>query len=594
MDTTIDPTIKNLVRAIGRAETGGSKDPYNAKGASGEFGRYQYMPATWKEWAKEHLGDENAEMSMENQNKVAYNQVKKWKDQGLTPAQIASKWNSGGENTYKTQTPGKNEYGVYYDTPGYVRKVSQYYKELAGNTGQELSSPEMSVGSSSPEMSTQDSQSQKTPGGFMGTLSDIVGGGKLAQGFGQSIANNAGAQDSVIKANDQSMDIQANLIEKIKANKELGKDTTRLENALSELTQHISETGDNITDLGTGGLSNKQVLGSAAQLAVGFIAPEIGKTIAPGLNAGGRILGGAASGAALGASSAIANGEENVGKAALIGGIAGGAFSAIGEGIARVADKLPGWFVKSSLPKLNPENKDYATEMLTGGKSVAKNLDISSKAKQSYYSAIKSVLGHPEIKGEVGNLDDVVKGVVDSFPDSGLTPEEVMDMAQDFAPLQKKIVQKVFNGTATLDEQYALKTALDTKIYPSIADKINPKLTDTKKVLKVLTDKLRDNIKTTAPSTEPLLAMYSKEINLNNALKYAQAKISKGMSIDMGDILAGIEGGIPGIIGKRVARSAAVKIGAAKAVKAVAPTVSSVGRMSQVPLVSGTSQLLNR
>ncbi|MEX5523464.1 hypothetical protein, partial [Bacillus cereus] len=82
-----------------------------------------------------------------------------------------------------------------YDTPGYVRKVSRYYKELAGNTGQELSSPEMSVGSSSPEMSTQDSQSQKTPGGFMGTLSDIVGGGKLAQGFGQSIANNAGAQD---------------------------------------------------------------------------------------------------------------------------------------------------------------------------------------------------------------------------------------------------------------------------------------------------------------------------------------------------------------------------------------------------------------
>lgn len=134
MDTTIDPTIKNLVSAIGRAETGDpSQEAYSAKGQSGEFGRYQFMPDTWKQWAPE-FGVNVNDTSIEAQNKVAYNKVAQWKAQGLSPAQIASKWNSGDQNAYKTQTPGKNAQGVYYDTPGYTLKVSNYYHQLSGGT----------------------------------------------------------------------------------------------------------------------------------------------------------------------------------------------------------------------------------------------------------------------------------------------------------------------------------------------------------------------------------------------------------------------------------------------------------------------------
>jgi len=130
---TIDPTIKNLVSAIGRAETGDNKEKaYGMRGKSGEIGRYQFMPSTWKQWAKESLGDENAEMSVENQNKVAYDKVKQWKDQGMTPAMIASKWNSGSEHKYKQNWRGVNSKGVAYDTPAYALKVSQYYNELKG------------------------------------------------------------------------------------------------------------------------------------------------------------------------------------------------------------------------------------------------------------------------------------------------------------------------------------------------------------------------------------------------------------------------------------------------------------------------------
>lgn len=136
MDTQIDPQVKNLVSAIGRAETGNpSPEAYSKQGASGEFGRYQFMPDTWNEWTKEAKLDPN-DKSIEAQNKVAYNKVKQWKEQGLTPAQIASKWNSGDENKYKQQWKGeatlKDGTKVAYDTPAYAQKVSQFYRELSG------------------------------------------------------------------------------------------------------------------------------------------------------------------------------------------------------------------------------------------------------------------------------------------------------------------------------------------------------------------------------------------------------------------------------------------------------------------------------
>jgi len=137
MNESLDPTIKNLASAIKRQESGGSKDPYNAKGASGEYGAYQFMPDTWKGWAKTHLGDANAPLTMENQNKVAYNQIKQWKDKGYNPAQIAAAWNAGEgslkDDAWKNKV-GVNQYGVKYDTPSYVKNVSQYYQEMKGRT----------------------------------------------------------------------------------------------------------------------------------------------------------------------------------------------------------------------------------------------------------------------------------------------------------------------------------------------------------------------------------------------------------------------------------------------------------------------------
>lgn len=132
MDNQLDPQALALAKAIRRTETGGHKDPYNARGASGEFGAFQFMPATYKSLAQKHLGNANAAPTVENQNKIVYSEIKKLKDQGYNPAQIASIWNSGKPDKYKSGGVGVNKYGVGYNVPQYVSKVSQNYKQLIG------------------------------------------------------------------------------------------------------------------------------------------------------------------------------------------------------------------------------------------------------------------------------------------------------------------------------------------------------------------------------------------------------------------------------------------------------------------------------
>ena len=143
----IDPQIKALVSAMGEAETGpSSPEAYTKKGASGEYGRYQFLPDTYKARAGKYLGDANAAPTVENQNKIQYEWVKDMKNKGYNPAQIASMQNAGeGEpDAYRGQfkngkpssstAPGgqPNSSGVQYDVPAYTKKVSEAYERLKG------------------------------------------------------------------------------------------------------------------------------------------------------------------------------------------------------------------------------------------------------------------------------------------------------------------------------------------------------------------------------------------------------------------------------------------------------------------------------
>lgn len=124
MADTLDPQAVALAKAIRQTETGNKP----VAGASGEQGRYQFLPGTWSAGAAQYLGDANAPQTLENENKVAYSKIKHWKDQGYKPDQIASLWNSGSPE-YQGKV-GVNKMGVKYDTPAYVQKVYGNYQKF--------------------------------------------------------------------------------------------------------------------------------------------------------------------------------------------------------------------------------------------------------------------------------------------------------------------------------------------------------------------------------------------------------------------------------------------------------------------------------
>lgn len=133
--SNVDKDALNLTRSIGLAESGKNGVPdYNAVGDAGTSkGAYQWQPGNYKAAAKEAGLDPN-DFSPANQDKVAYYQVKKYKDQGLQPWEIASLWNSGSKDNWENHKGTKmiNGQVVQYDTPAYVSRVKEHYSQLSG------------------------------------------------------------------------------------------------------------------------------------------------------------------------------------------------------------------------------------------------------------------------------------------------------------------------------------------------------------------------------------------------------------------------------------------------------------------------------
>jgi len=166
----MDQDVINLAKAIRQRESGGN---FSAVGDAGTSkGGYQWQPATWKEHSKKILGNENAEMTPENQNAVAYGMIKTWKDQGLNPAQIAAKWNSGSENGWenKVGTTTINGQKVKYNVPAYVKEVTDTYQSF-----KEASMPKAPVKTAS-QMADEESASK-----YGSTFQAEVGGGAVGE-----------------------------------------------------------------------------------------------------------------------------------------------------------------------------------------------------------------------------------------------------------------------------------------------------------------------------------------------------------------------------------------------------------------------------
>ena len=118
--------IWDIVNTIKQVESGGR---YDIPGKSREYGAYQFTPATWKRLCLKFKTGIIDWESIENQDRIAYEQVKWLISKGLSPEQIASYWNCGSKK-WKGKR-GRNKYGVKYDVPQYISKFNeQYYKGL--------------------------------------------------------------------------------------------------------------------------------------------------------------------------------------------------------------------------------------------------------------------------------------------------------------------------------------------------------------------------------------------------------------------------------------------------------------------------------
>lgn len=125
-------TASQLADAIKQVESGGN---YQAKGGSGEFGAYQFMPGTWAAWSDEYAKANEIYQSLdinnpENQDAVANWKIQQWLSQDYTPSQIASMWNSGSPSW--EGKIGTNKYGQHYDVPNYVNKVLRNLSSVSG------------------------------------------------------------------------------------------------------------------------------------------------------------------------------------------------------------------------------------------------------------------------------------------------------------------------------------------------------------------------------------------------------------------------------------------------------------------------------
>lgn len=172
-------------------------------------------------------------------------------------------------------------------TPEQIKKMD----EIAGVERPTPTTKSGSVGFSEADRIRQKYGVTETPqedkGGFRKFL-EGVGDFTGISGFGKSLAVGADAgkrTKQVEKQLNEAMGIQTNLLAKIKEKRASGEDTTRLMDALEQLSESIQKMGGSATDFATQGLKDEEVIGSALK----FASTVIGAGTLPG--AGFKTLG---------------------------------------------------------------------------------------------------------------------------------------------------------------------------------------------------------------------------------------------------------------------------------------------------------------
>lgn len=379
----IDQTALNLSRAIRDAEGG---DYNNTSGDAGtSAGAYQWnngkiplkpgeVPANFKSSAQS-LGLDPNDFSQTNQDHVAYEEIKKDLDSGLTQSQIAAKWNSGLTTGWENHVGDVviNGKTVHYDTPAYVNKVKESYLKYSGQSNSPASglTPPTAPGQTQTQQPSQPpfgdalqpptppQTSTQTPTVTTPTPETVTGDIANGNYGGATLTAGKGLLGAVLGA---PANLGTHLAEATASGLDASGITTGERakvDAKLAASGNKNFVGGNDPTLQNGLAGAEQIGGDALQTggniaAAATLNPELAPASLTGM------LGtGAALGAAQTAGNAMSNAESagQVAKQGVEGGLIGGATGGVGYGLSGLLNKLG---IKSATLAVRPSASDFA------------------------------------------------------------------------------------------------------------------------------------------------------------------------------------------------------------------------------------------
>lgn len=305
-----DPSIAGFTKVLKQLEGG---DYQNRTGDAGSSaGAYQWnhqpngksitlqageLPSRWKNMAGQFLKDPNAPMTKENQDFVAYQQIKAYKDAGRTPEEIDALWNGA----KKDETTGKYVHisadrktkyekavaalrgGISNTNVQSANVIGGY--DLSGYDTGENNNTTKEMTTVTPDENLKAGANPTTAEKITNTLGTVAGVKNIGQSAGYSLYSATGGAKDVKKQTQDLINQQTLILDKIKEAKAQGKDTSSLMKALQYNREDLAKLGANTDNLLTGGKTKGGILLDAAQLALMAIAPNL-----KGLLKGGTAL----------------------------------------------------------------------------------------------------------------------------------------------------------------------------------------------------------------------------------------------------------------------------------------------------------------
>lgn len=393
-------------------------------------------------------------------------------------------------------------------------------------------------------------------------VGSFLGIEKFGQGIGQTISNLTGGTKKLEQAQENQLALQTALLEKIKQRKSEGADVSRLENALKDLGGDISKQSETLTDAGTGGLTNREFVGSALGTAALF-APGAAK----GASLATKVGVGATTGYAFDVANKLQDKEKELTEAFTpgIGTVVGGGLPILGKitGLGqpgKTSQKLANKLEEVNL-RLTPTDKQNiarkgsdVVEYLSKKKIVGSPNQRLAKINTLYDDMEKQVTSVLKKSARSFNKTDVINSIKD-------IPELYIDDVAEYSKVQRQVasviktIQEKFPDNIPAERLNSVKR----KLFKAAYNKQNTQVAND--ALNSIGEGIYGLLDKSIKELKPLNREYSTIILARKLLTKAQSRAQIGI---VGKAIGSVVGAtVGGAVGGPVGSAAGTIVGPA-------------------------------